>query len=41
VETLGESLGEGIFSGHPQTPEFVFDDEDVGAITTYLKVIQE
>jgi hypothetical protein len=41
VETLAESPGEGIFSGHPQMPEFVFDGEDVGAITTYLKVTQE
>jgi cytochrome c len=41
VEALEESLGEGIFSGHPDMPEFVFDGEDVGAIIAYLRVIQE
>jgi cytochrome c len=41
VEALEEALGEGILSGHPDMPEFVFDGEDVGAIIAYLKVIQE
>jgi cytochrome c len=41
VETLEEALGEGIISGHPDMPEFVFDGEDVGAIISYLKAIQE
>jgi cytochrome c len=41
VEALEEALGEGILSGHPDMPEFVFDGEDVGAIIAYLRVIQE
>lgn len=41
VESLEEALGEGIISGHPDMPEFRFSGEDVGAIVTYLKSIQE
>jgi cytochrome c len=41
VESLEEALGEGIISGHPDMPEFVFSGEDVGAIISYLKAIQE
>jgi cytochrome c len=41
VEALEEALGEGILSGHPDMPEFVFNGEDVGAIISYLKAIQE
>jgi len=41
VESLEEALGEGIISGHPDMPEFVFSGEDVGAIIAYLKSIQE
>ena len=41
VEALEEALGEGILSGHPDMPEFVFDGEEVGAIIAYLKGIQE
>ena len=41
VESLEEALGEGIISGHPDMPEFIFTGEDVGAIIAYLKLIQE
>jgi len=41
VESLEEALGEGIISGHPDMPEFIFSGEDVGAIVIYLKSIQE
>ena len=41
IEALEEALGEGIFSGHPDMPEFVFSAPDVGAIVAYLKSIQE
>ncbi|HEV8467074.1 MAG TPA: cytochrome c [Pseudolabrys sp.] len=41
VESLEESLGEGIMSGHPDMPEFKFDAKDVGAIIVYLKSIQQ
>ncbi len=40
IESLEESLAEGIMSGHPDMPEFAFDAEDVGAIIVYLKSIQ-
>jgi cytochrome c len=41
IESLEESLAEGIMSGHPDMPEFAFDAEDVGAIIAYLKSIQQ
>jgi mono/diheme cytochrome c family protein len=41
IESLEEALGEGIVSGHPDMPEFAFSASDVGAITAYLKSIQE
>jgi len=41
VESLEESLGEGIMSGHPDMPEFKFNAKDVGAIIVYLKSIQQ
>ena len=41
VESLEESLGEGIMSGRPDMPEFKFDARDVGAIIVYLKSIQQ
>jgi cytochrome c len=40
IESLEEALGEGIISGHPDMPEFVFESTDVGAIIAYLKSIQ-
>jgi cytochrome c len=41
IESLEESLGEGIMSGHPDMPEFSFDADGVGAIIAYLKSIQQ
>ncbi len=41
IESLEEALGEGIMSGHPDMPEFKFDADEVGAIITYLKSIQQ
>ena len=35
-----ESLAEGIVSGHPDMPIFVFSPEDVRAIIDYLQSIQ-
>ena len=35
------SLAEGLSTGHPDMPEFVFAAEDVGAITDYLQSIQQ
>ena len=41
IEALEEALGEGIVSGHPDMPEFIFSGSDVHAIIAYLKSIQE
>jgi mono/diheme cytochrome c family protein len=40
VEDLAESLAEGIVSGHPDMPIFVFGPHDVEAIIEYLQSIQ-
>ena len=40
VEDLAESLAEGIVSGHPDMPIFVFSPHDVEAIIEYLQSIQ-
>lgn len=40
IDSLEESLGEGIVAGHPDMPEMSFDGDDVGAIVDYLKSIQ-
>ena len=41
LEDLAESLAEGIVSGHPDMPIFVFSPQDVEAIIDYLESIQE
>jgi cytochrome c len=41
VEDLAESLAEGIVSGHPEMPIFVFTPHEVDAIIAYLQSIQE
>ena len=41
VEDLAESLAEGIVSGHPDMPIFVFSAHDVEAIIEYLQSIQD
>lgn len=41
VEDLAEALAEGIFSGHPDMPIFVFSPTDVEAIIEYLESIQD
>lgn len=40
VENLAESLAEGIMSGHPDMPVFVFEPQEVEAILVYLRSIQ-
>lgn len=40
IEDLAESLAEGIVSGHPDMPIFVFGPRDVDAIIDYLQSIQ-
>ena len=41
LDSLQEPLGRGLLSGHPEMPEFVFPQQDVGAILRYLRSIQE
>jgi len=41
IEDLAESLAEGIVSGHPEMPIFIFSPHDVDAIIAYLESIQE
>ena len=40
VEWLGEALGEGLSTGHPDMPEFVFKPQEINAILTHLQSIQ-
>jgi cytochrome c len=40
VESLEESLAEGIVTGHPAMPEFQFDSEQVGEVIAYLKSLE-
>jgi len=40
IDSLAEALAEGLYTGHPDMPEFVFDIPDVSAILAYLQSIQ-
>ena len=40
IDNLAESLAEGIVSGHPDMPIFVFSPHDVEAIIQYMQSIQ-
>jgi cytochrome c len=39
-DNLAEALAEGIVSGHPDMPEFVFEPDEIAAITAYLASLQ-
>lgn len=39
-DNLAEALAEGLISGHPDMPEFVFEPDEVEAITTYLATLK-
>jgi len=39
-QTLAEALAEGIVSGHPDMPEFVFDPPEIRAIIAYLDSLE-
>ena len=41
VESLQESLAEGIVTGHPDMPEFRFDPDQVGDVIAYLKTLEQ
>jgi mono/diheme cytochrome c family protein len=38
-ESLAEALAEGIVSGHPDMPEFVFEPPEIDAIIAYLSTL--
>jgi len=38
-DDLAEALAEGLVSGHPDMPEFVFEPDEVGAIVGYLNAL--
>ena len=40
IDDLAEGLAEGLLTGHPAMPEFMFSPDDVQAIIAYLKSIQ-
>jgi cytochrome c len=40
VESLQESLGEGIVTGHPSMPEFQLDPGQVSDVIAYLKSLE-
>lgn len=40
VDDLAEALAEGIVSGHPAMPEFVFEPDEIAALIAYLKSVQ-
>jgi cytochrome c len=40
VEMLAEALAEGILTGHPAMPQFVFPARDIDDIIAYLQSIQ-
>lgn len=39
-EDLEEALGEGLASGHPDMPEFVFEPDDIAAIVAYFATLK-
>lgn len=39
-EQLEEALGEGLSTGHPAMPEFVFEPDDIAAIVAYLGTLR-
>ena len=40
VETLEEALGEGIFTGHPDMPEFQLEPGEIGDLIAFLKSLE-
>lgn len=39
-DDLEEALGEGLASGHPDMPEFVFEPDEVAAIVAYFSTLR-
>ncbi len=41
LDTFAGRLQRGIFSGHPDMPEFKFNEDDARAIVAYLRTIRQ
>jgi mono/diheme cytochrome c family protein len=41
ASVLGEALAEGMLTGHPDMPEFIFQASDAAAIIKYLNALSE
>ena len=40
IETLAESLAEGIMTGHPTMPQFQLDPDQINDLLAYLKTLE-
>lgn len=40
IESLAEAFAEGIVTGHPDMPEFVFEPKQIDAMLSYLDSVQ-
>lgn len=40
IETIGEALAEGIYTGHPTMPVFQLDPDQIGDLLAYLKTLE-
>jgi cytochrome c len=40
IETLGEALAEGIYTGHPAMPAFELDPDQIHDLLSYLKSLE-
>jgi len=40
VETLGEALAEGIYTGHADMPAFQLDPDQIHDLLSYLKTLE-
>jgi cytochrome c len=41
IKSLEEALAEGIYTGHPDMPEYQFQPQNIKAVITYLQSIQQ
>lgn len=40
IETIGEALAEGIYTGHPTMPAFQLEPDQIGDLLAYLKTLE-
>jgi cytochrome c len=40
IETIGEALAEGIYTGHPTMPAFQLDPDQIHDLLSYLKTLE-